>query len=170
MTAETALLDPTAELMDALSRDDTARAKEVLKATFDVNASNRVDLVTPLMSAVRGHHEDIVRLLLEKGADINARNAENQTALMYAAWSVDAGIVRLLIERGADIEACSKGGTTALSQALKMTQSTEVSSVSEIVQILQDAAEARQRLATCHQTAIERQAALKGHKRPILKF
>ena len=44
---------------------------------------------------------DIVRLLLEAGADVNARNIFNSTALHHACGNGDAGIARLLLEHGA---------------------------------------------------------------------
>jgi ankyrin repeat protein len=53
-----------------------------------------------------------VRLLLDKGADVNARSAAGATALMWAA--TDLAKARLLIERGADVNAASESGRTAL--------------------------------------------------------
>ena len=62
----------------------------------------------------------MVRLLVEKGADVNAINYEGETALMIA---VDAGdnpeVVKLLLEKGADVNARTKEGETALMIASK---------------------------------------------------
>ena len=66
--------------------------------------------------AVRGH-EAIIRLLLEKRADIAAKDHNKWTALHHAAfWGYEA-IVRLLLEKGADIEAKTIAGRTALQYA-----------------------------------------------------
>ena len=63
---------------------------------------------TPLHLAAQGGKEQVVRLLLEKGADIEARDRTQQTPLHYAAYSGSEKLVRLLLEKGADIEARSK--------------------------------------------------------------
>ena len=44
----------------------------------------------------------IVRYFMAKGADVNARNNINGSALMLAAQMGDAGAVKLLLEKGAD--------------------------------------------------------------------
>ena len=48
-------------------------------------------------------HPDEVRLLLDRGADINEGNAFGKTALMYAAHYDLADTVTLLLARGADV-------------------------------------------------------------------
>jgi ankyrin repeat protein len=55
-----------------------------------------------------------VRLLLEKGAEIEARDEEGQTPLIRAASAAQTGIVKLLLDKGARIEARDKYGNTAL--------------------------------------------------------
>jgi ankyrin repeat protein len=53
-----------------------------------------------------------MKILIEKGADVNTKNAFDSTALM---WSVtDINKVRMLLDRGADVNAVSKQGHTAL--------------------------------------------------------
>ena len=61
--------------------------------------------VTALIWAASGGYEAIVRLLLEKGADIETKDTLQQTALMHAVIGGHEAIVRLLLEKGADIEA-----------------------------------------------------------------
>jgi ankyrin repeat protein len=59
---------------------------------------------------------EAVRLLLDKGAAINATNTQGATAL-HASVSRGVEVVRLLVERGADLQAKNKGGQTALDVA-----------------------------------------------------
>lgn len=65
---------------------------------------------------VRGH-PDIVRLLMEKGADVNATNDTGITALMCGAQKGYHDIVKILLEDGADINLAGQGGSTALGLA-----------------------------------------------------
>lgn len=58
-----------------------------------------------------------IKILLDAGADVNARNAFDVTALMWAVNDLEK--VRLLIDHGADVKARSKMGRTALLLAVQ---------------------------------------------------
>ena len=60
---------------------------------------------------------ETVKLLLDKGADINARNEEGRTFLVEAAGFGRLSTVKMLLEKGADLEARSKNGGTVLHAA-----------------------------------------------------
>ena len=60
----------------------------------------------------------VAQLLLENGADTEARDKDMKTALMLAVEYGDEGMVRLLLEKGADIEAKNNFGNTALQIAV----------------------------------------------------
>ena len=68
--------------------------------------------VRPLHSAAAGNHTGIARLLLEHGADANARQAGGFTALHAAAQNGNDELYALLVERGADQEAATDDGRT----------------------------------------------------------
>jgi ankyrin repeat protein len=72
---------------------------------------------TPLMYAASSRNIEVVRLLLEKGADVNARHSGNGGALMLAAQMGNPGIVKLLVEKGADVNLRNDYGYTALMYA-----------------------------------------------------
>ena len=61
---------------------------------------------------------DIARLLIEHGANINAKLYDGTTALMLAVNRGDLDLVRFLVQKGADINAKAKDGTTALWNSL----------------------------------------------------
>ncbi|MCJ1270776.1 hypothetical protein MMC22_010673 [Lobaria immixta] len=69
---------------------------------------------TALMWAAQGGHQAVVWLLLEKGADVNARNKYGKTALYEAVQHGHEAVVRLLLEEGADVNAKDKYGDAAL--------------------------------------------------------
>jgi hypothetical protein len=63
-----------------------------------------------IMAAVDSGHHDLVRRLLERGADANARTEalSGQAVLHVAAWNGDLEMARLLVEAGADAAALDR--------------------------------------------------------------
>ncbi|KAL8844635.1 MAG: hypothetical protein Q9176_001147 [Flavoplaca citrina] len=74
---------------------------------------------TPLASACRGYkpNSEIVRILLERGADVKFRDTNGSTALHCAAASGDPETIQLLLRNGAETSARDSNGGTALSNA-----------------------------------------------------
>ncbi|KAN0073009.1 hypothetical protein V8E54_009123 [Elaphomyces granulatus] len=70
--------------------------------------------VTGLQIAASFGLEEIVQSMLEKGADIVAKDSFGSTALHLAARRGHEAVVRLLIEKGADATAKDNTGDTAL--------------------------------------------------------
>jgi ankyrin repeat protein len=69
--------------------------------------------VQPLHAAVAGRNVEAVRLLLERGADVNARQQVGYTPLMGAASAGREDMVQLLLDRGADPSLTNDDGKTA---------------------------------------------------------
>nr|UCK81625.1 26S proteasome non-ATPase regulatory subunit 10 [Arenicola marina] len=72
---------------------------------------------TPLLISVSAGKEDIVRNLINRGAQINAVNSTGQCALHYAASKDRYQIAELLLERGADAIVADCVSTTPLHRA-----------------------------------------------------
>ncbi|KAL7781716.1 hypothetical protein V8C43DRAFT_319567 [Trichoderma afarasin] len=71
--------------------------------------------LTDLIIASYYGHRAIAKLLVEKGADIEAKdNNYGQTPLLWAAKSGHEALIKLLVEMGADIEVKDKHGQTPL--------------------------------------------------------
>lgn len=85
---------------------------------LDVNARDRIYGNTPLhfYLTFKGNALPLVRRLVARGADVNARNKAGQTPLMRAAMSgaLNPDTLRFLLDRGADINARGKDGMTLL--------------------------------------------------------
>ncbi len=86
-------------------------------ANVSLGASNAMK-VTPLHASTAGRHQEIARMLVENGADVNARQQQGFTPLHGAAQNGDTGIVKLLLAHGADREARSETGQTPLDLAM----------------------------------------------------
>lgn len=69
-------------LFVAISKGDIATVKKFVEYGVSVNESK--DGVTPLMFAVRYNNPEIAKFLIEKGADITAKDENGYTALKLA--------------------------------------------------------------------------------------
>ena len=77
----------------------------------DVNAKEPSQNQTALMWAAAEHHPDVVKLLIEQGADLQARTKNGFTALHFAAREGDIESARLLLAAGIDINIRSQPAT-----------------------------------------------------------
>jgi len=66
---------------------------------------------TPLQLAAEEGHEEVVRLLLSKGAKVNQTTRANRTALHFAVENQQLLIIKLLLKKGANIKIKSFGKT-----------------------------------------------------------
>lgn len=64
-------------------------------------------------------HDRIVAVLLEYGADVNAKGVFGYTALMFAAINGYVAIARWLLKAGAEIGVTSENGETALQKSIE---------------------------------------------------
>jgi ankyrin repeat protein len=69
---------------------------------------------TALISYVWRERPDIIKQLLDRGADVNLQDNDGDTALHGAAQNGNAEIVRLLLAKRANVDARNKVGGTPL--------------------------------------------------------
>ncbi|KAM7074356.1 uncharacterized protein J5F26_017420 isoform 3-T3 [Ciconia maguari] len=69
---------------------------------------------TPLAVAITEHCEEMVEFLLQKGADVHARDQHLRTTLMVAVHAGDKNVIRLLLQHGADLSHEDIFGSTAM--------------------------------------------------------
>jgi uncharacterized protein len=116
---------PDVRLLDACSRGDPAAVRAALQAGADLNAKDgrtlwadwwdtnnsdvpiyRGDGRSPLMMAAGGGNVELARLLLSRGANVEARDEFGDTALTYAVEKHNLEIATLLVDRGAQPNSC----------------------------------------------------------------
>jgi ankyrin repeat protein len=107
----------------AIRDNNLTQLKVLLDQKSSADAADNHE-ITPLMYAAEIGSLEAMRLLLDRGADVNAQNAFGSTALM---WSVtDAAKVRLLLDHGAQVNTTARSGRTALIIAAFTNPSAEV--------------------------------------------
>ncbi|RSL60417.1 hypothetical protein CEP53_005440 [Fusarium sp. AF-6] len=71
----------------------------------------------PLHKACREGHLEIVNLLLQHGADIEAKESDGSTPFDSACWKGHKDVVELLLSRGANSQGCDNDGWTSIRAA-----------------------------------------------------
>lgn len=90
----------------------------LLQAGADIKARSGESDWTPLHSASRDSgHAAVVRVLLEHGAALDARDRDGRTPLWWAAGIGHFDVAALLLSKGADANARDKDGMTVLGRA-----------------------------------------------------
>ena len=97
--------------------------KQHLAAGADVDVKGGWAGGTPLHYAVGEGRNEIAKLLIAKGADVNAKGSIGQTSLHDAIDRGHKETAELLIANGADVNANDIDGTTPLDSAIGLLQS-----------------------------------------------
>ena len=82
-----------------------------------IDAQEQTDSWKPIHTAARYGEKDKVQLLIDQGADVNAKDAEGYTSLHYAAENGHKEVAELLIAQGADVNAKDAQGWRPLHRA-----------------------------------------------------
>jgi ankyrin repeat protein len=110
-------LDGLAKTLDKLAKESGANAigqadehgRSALMRACYANLANDRDL-----AELDGTRVPMVALLLDRGADINLRDNDDWTPLMWAAWSGLPKVADTLLARGAEVATADRQGNTAL--------------------------------------------------------
>ena len=109
-------------LIDAAgSERDIKTVKELLgNKGLNVNINISTDAgMTALMNAAHWENTDIVKILIEKGANLDFQDDYGHTALMYTLYNKDIDTAKMLIEKGADLDIQDSRKDTVLMKAVR---------------------------------------------------
>ena len=93
--------------------DVLAKLLETSEAAIDLNAKDEYNCA-PLLWAARNGHIDMLKLLLDKGADVETAGYNGMRALHHVCNSSKEGLVALLLEHDANANAADESGATPL--------------------------------------------------------
>ncbi|XP_031218154.1 M-phase phosphoprotein 8 isoform X2 [Mastomys coucha] len=111
---------PSNLLRDAVKNGDYIAVKVALNSNEEYNLDQEDSTgMTLVMLAAAGGQDDLLRLLITKGAKVNRRQKNGTTALIHAAEKNFLTTVAILLEAGAFVNVQQSNGETALMKACK---------------------------------------------------
>ena len=101
------------EFIELCIKGSATAITEALKHGANPNAQKYRK--TALMTAAYNNNPEAVKILLDAGADVNARAPDGDTVLIVAASNNrNPQVMKILLEAGAEVNALGEGGMTAL--------------------------------------------------------
>lgn len=99
------------EVVEYLVERCRADVEQAGSVTFD---GETIEGAPPLWCAAAAGHLEIVKLLTDRGANVNSTTKTNSTPLRAACFDGHFEIVQYLVQHGADIEVANRHGHTCL--------------------------------------------------------
>jgi len=104
------------KLADAVIEKDTAKIEQLLQSGVDINTQHPTSGTTVLMIAGSYYYyDDMVKYLISNGANVNLKDSEGKTALLWAS-SNSLENAKILIANGAKVNEPANDGMTPFLQ------------------------------------------------------
>ncbi len=104
------------KLFNALQTKDLNNSLILVKNVSQVNYCGEGQLSLLMLASEDGYTE-VCKILIDKGANLDLRDYEDETALLIASQRGRTEIVKLLLSKGAKLDLKDKEGETALMKA-----------------------------------------------------
>ena len=114
------LIEKEEDEMKLLNASKAGNAEEVRRLLSKHVDANFVVGGSTLLNAVAWGHNDVVKLLLDAGADVDEQICFGRTSLWWAAAGGNKDMTILLLDAGARINVADKGGVTPLHEAVSL--------------------------------------------------
>ncbi|MBS3067322.1 ankyrin repeat domain-containing protein [Candidatus Micrarchaeota archaeon] len=105
------------QLINSAGNGDLEGVKQALDKGAEVNGKEPQIGATALIAASIMGHTEIMKLLVEKEANVNAADNNAFTPLIYSAAKGNVEGIKLLLEHGANVDTRNANGETALIRA-----------------------------------------------------
>lgn len=99
-------------LIYAMEKKNMPVIKAMLKAKPNLELQTK--WMTPIWFAIHDGNFELVKMLLEAGANVNSPNENGETPIFVSASTGDADMMKLLLSHKADAKAVSNDGSTPL--------------------------------------------------------
>ncbi len=154
------LSEPEAALIDAAMKGDTQRVKDLLdRKGVKVNMKDAQG-TTPLALAAWFGHTDTATLLIERGADVNAKKTspDGSSVLAHATMKGHKYIVALLLDKGVNVNVKDTQGATPLALAAWLGR-TDIAKL-----LIERGADVNAKKSSSDDSSVLALATIKGHK------
>jgi ankyrin repeat protein len=136
--------DDTSIIHTEVAKGNIKKLKHLLESGANANAKETMEGQTPLhitLRRPRGSEKDVAsicNLLIQFGADVNAKDNDGITPLHWAVGRMLPKVVRLIIDAGCSVNITDNNGYTPLHQAadVRITNEDQLRPVLDIINIL----------------------------------
>ncbi len=113
-TNQSGVKKPSMDIHSAVIANDMKAVKQHIEYGTDIDEKDPFGGGSPLILAALLDKQDMVKVFLEAGADINFTNNDGSTALHTAAFFCRKEVTQILLENGADKNIRNNFGSTAM--------------------------------------------------------
>jgi len=121
------------EFISAVKKNDTRKVIQFINDGMDVNIVDEKNGWTPLHYASSKGFDEIAKILIENGADIDKRDYKGRTPLHIAAKMGSVKVAKVLLDYGADPEAKDGEGRRPIDYSLENQRKSLVILLTEIL-------------------------------------
>ena len=112
-------MSPVGELREAVEQGKLPEVERLIKGGVDIDVEFALG-ETPLMIAAQNGHSDVVKFLVNHGANVSARDKRGKPCLLHSIGHPE--ILKFLVDKGAEVNARDGNGWTVLMHAVANAQ------------------------------------------------